>query len=253
MNRPILGVLGGLGPAASVYFYDLITSHTAANKDSDHIDLVLASAASTPDRTDFIVGDGEDPLPSMIETAKRLAAFGADFIALPCNTAHYFYEKLTAATERPVINIIRETVDYLRSQGITRMGLLATDGTVTSGAYEKVCFDAGIECITPDESARKKIMSIIYDDIKAGKSPDMEAFHGVSASLLSHGAQKIVLGCTELSLIKRDEHLPDSVYVDSLEVLACRCITLCGKKPIGFCRSLITFEGERDALFGAVN
>ena len=94
---------------------------------------------------------------------------------------------------------------------------------------------------------------MIYDKVKAGADYGFSDWKPVEDSVSAAGCSCAILGCTELSLIKRDEHLPDSVYVDSLEVLACRCITLCGKQPIDFCRSLITFEGERDALFGAVN
>lgn len=125
MKNPILGILGGLGPASSVYFYDLITSHTKAGCDSDHIDLVLSSHATTPDRTDYIVGRSrENPVTCMAQDARKLEAFGADFIAIPCNTAHTFYEELAEAVSVPVINIMAETVGFLHFLGVRKVGVL---------------------------------------------------------------------------------------------------------------------------------
>ncbi len=249
MKSPVLGVLGGLGPASSAYFYDMITAHTASECDSDHIDLVLASAASTPDRTGFILGNGEDPLPCMADCARRLEAFGADYIAIPCNTAHYFYDEIARSVGIPVINIIRETALYIKSLGISHIGLLATEGTVFSGAYAHVCRETGIDCTVPEKADRDILMDIIYGQIKAGKRADMDAFHAVSRRLTERGCERLILGCTELSLLKRDEGLDGALYTDSLEVLACRSIVLCGGRPIGFSDDLIKFEEERECSF----
>ena len=254
MKKPLLGILGGLGPASSVYFYHLITSHTAASCDADHLDIILSSDSSTPDRTDFILGKSNvSPMSHMLYNSRKLIEYGADYIAIPCNTAHYFYDELTEKVDKPVINIIGETIEYLNHTGCKKIGLLATDGTVKSGAYYHVCAKYGIECIVPGENEQKGVMDIIYSQIKAGKAPDEKLFSKISDALFERGCENIVLGCTELSLMKKIMSLDDR-FTDSLEVLACRCITLCGAQAIGFDDKLIKYEDEKaNALTTTLN
>lgn len=228
----LLGILGGVGPMATVYFYELLTSLTRAECDQDHIDIVISSRATTPDRTAFIMGESDaDPLDAMIPDAKRLVAFGAQVIAIPCNTAHYFYDKLAASVTVPILNIIAETVSTLKSQGVGRFGLLATDGTVDSETYQRYCAAHGIECVVPDPERQARVMSIIYDQIKCGKPANMESFYEIAHYMRSRGCERLVLGCTELSLIKKNESLGD-YYTDSLECLALSTIRACGKRSI---------------------
>jgi aspartate racemase len=136
-NR-ILGILGGLGPMASVYFCEMLISHTKAERDADHINFLLSSRASTPDRSSFILGiSKDDPTDAMTEEARRLEAAGAHLLAIPCNTAHYFYESICRAVDIPILNIISETAKFCKYLGVSRIGVLATEGTAASGAYEK--------------------------------------------------------------------------------------------------------------------
>lgn len=228
------GIIGGLGPMASVYFYEMITSHTLATCDQDHIDLLISSRATTPDRTAYILGQSsESPLPVMIKEANRLISAGADVIVIPCNTAHYFYDGLCESVSVPVINIMTETVRYCVGKGMKKVGILATEGTVKSGTYEKVCRDLGVEAAYPCESSQRLINEIIYSDIKQGKSADMEKFGRVAYELREQNCDTLILGCTELSLVKRNGHL-GRFYTDSLEVLASVTIERCGKTAIGF-------------------
>ena len=230
----LLGVLGGLGPMSTFYFCELVTSHTLANCDADHIDMLISSRASTPDRTAYILGKStESPLPVMQKEARRLIDAGADLLVIPCNTAHYFYDGLTDISSVPILNIIEETVQYLKRRGISTFGLLATEGTVKSESYHRLCKKQDITCITPSKEDQDKISEIIYDAIKQNKHVDMIAFAQVSKSLLDQGCQCLVLGCTELSLL-RQSGLDSEIYVDSLEVLAYRTIVACNKTPIGF-------------------
>jgi len=233
-NHILLGVLGGLGPMSTVYFCEMLNRHTKASCDGDHMDMIISSRATTPDRTAYILGKSDrDPLPVMLEEADRLTRAGANLIVIPCNTAHYFYDGLAKECPVPILNIIRETVDHLAVRGTRRFGLLATEGTVRSGAYHRLCGTVGLECITPDEKDQATITSVIYDSIKQNKPVDSSAFMGVAERLRARGCERIVLGCTELSLLKRDG-LDDSLFIDSLEVLAYRTILSCGKEPIGF-------------------
>ena len=233
-RSPLLGILGGLGPMSSVYFYEMLTEHTAAECDQDHLNIVISSHASTPDRTAYILGNSdENPLDVMIEDVKRLEKYGADVIAIPCNTAHYFYNELKKETDVPILNIIEETVDVAYRSGTECIGVLATDGTVRTESYQKVCAKHGIRCEVPCEKEQAWLMDIIYKDIKSGKRADMEKFSEICRSLEARGCRRLVLGCTELSLIKRNEHLGD-IFLDSLEALAYRTIMKCGKTAIGF-------------------
>ena len=230
----LLGILGGLGPMSTVYFCELLTAHTLAHTDADHIDMIISSRASTPDRTAFILGKSSaDPLPVMQEDAAKLVRAGADLIVIPCNTAHYFYNGLKQSVPVPMLNIIEETLAHLSRIGVRRFGLLATDGTVQSKAYERLCPAYGLECIVPTSDEQAVISSIIYDDIKQNKPVDQARFLAVADAMRARGCERLVLGCTELSLLKRTG-LDDRIFVDSLEVLAHQTILAAGKSPIGF-------------------
>ena len=233
-EKKLLGVLGGLGPMSTVYFCELITAHTDAQKDSDHIDMIISSRASTPDRTAFILKKStEDPLPVMRREADRLTDAGADLIVIPCNTAHYFYDGLQATSKAPILNIIQETVLHLHRNGIQKFGLLATEGTVKSGAYHRVCEPLGMTCLTPTEAEQAQISSIIYDSVKQNLPVDWNSFFHITDAMRARGCERLVLGCTELSLLKK-AGLDDHLFVDSLEVLAYHTILACGKTPVGF-------------------
>lgn len=229
-----LGVLGGLGPMSTVYFCELLNRHTAATCDADHIDMLISSRATTPDRTAYILDkNAPDPLPVMLAEAHRLEAAGVDMLVVPCNTAHYFYDGLASGCKTPILNIIDETCAQLARMGVECFGLLATEGTVRAGAYERFCSSHGLTCITPTDEEQAIISSIIFEQIKQNKPADMAAFLRVADSLCSRGCKKLVLGCTELSLLKK-EGLDGKLFVDSLDVLAYRTILACGKTPVGF-------------------
>lgn len=233
-QRPVLGILGGLGPAASCYLYQMIIDHTPATKDQDHIDLVISSRASTPDRTAFILGKSdEDPFDVMEQDGRSLVAYGATVLAIPCNTAHYFYDRLAAALPVPVLNMPALTVEEARAAGCRKLGILATDGTLQAGTYQLMCERAGLAWAVPSPEAQAMVMSIIYDDIKQGRRADMVKFAAAVADLKSQGCDMAVLGCTELSLVKRDEHL-DGFFIDSTEVLCRHALLACGVTPVGF-------------------
>ncbi len=234
-TAPMLGILGGLGPMSTVCFYEMLTARTKAEADSDHIDMVISSRATTPDRTAYIMGRSDhNPLPIMIDDARRLVAFGANLLAVPCNTAHFFYDALRAAVNVPILNIIEETVGVLSRMGVKHVGILATEGTISSGAYHKACLSCGIAVSAPAPEEQRRLNALIYDTIKSGIRPKAEDLSRIAAPLLREGCERLILGCTELSLIKRDCALDDDVYLDSTEILALRAIRCCGKTPVGF-------------------
>ncbi len=229
----VLGILGGLGPLASVYFYELITKHTLALKDQDHIDIILNSRATTPDRTAFILGENaENPFDIMVEDAKRLVTYGAQAIAIPCNTAHFFYEELDKCIDIPILNMIEQTVIEAKNRG-GEVGVFATSGTVQSRTYQRVCEKHGVKCILPDEKHNEYIMNIIYGCIKQGKRADMKLFDAATQHMQEKNCSCVILGCTELSIVKKDEKI-GNYFIDSMEVLAKNAIEMFGKTPVGF-------------------
>lgn len=233
-KHPVLGILGGLGPAASCYLYQMLIDHTPATCDQDHIDIVISSRASTPDRTAFIVGKSkDDPFLVMEQDGKSLVAYGATVLAIPCNTAHYFYDRLAAALPVPVLNMPRLTVAEARAAGCKKLGILATDGTLLAETYQLMCAEAGVECAVPSPEHQRGVMAVIYDQIKHGKRADINLFNAAAGDLKRQGCDMAVLGCTELSLVKRDEKL-GSFFIDSTEVLCKNALLACGVQPIGF-------------------
>jgi len=205
---------------ATAYFYELITKMTDSKRDQDHIEILIHSKPAIPDRTSYILGHSKDsPLEPMVAVGKKLVQMGAEHIAIPCITAHYFYEVLSRNIGVPILHGITETVSILKYHGIQQVGIMATDGTIQSGLFQEVMINSNIRPIIPDETEQKHIMDLIYDCIKSNRPVDLNSFHEASAHLRKRGADAIVLGCTELSLIKRDYPIGKG-YLDVLEVLA---------------------------------
>jgi len=202
---------------------------TDAATDQEHLEMLVYSAPSIPDRTRYILDNtSENPLPEMLRIGNVLVRQGAERIAIPCVTAHYFFKELEDGIGVPVINGVRETALHLKAHGITKAGIMATDGTVKSRVFHRELEDCGIEVVVPSAARQADVMSLIFDDIKAGKPADMEKFVGVAAQLQENGAQAIILGCTELSLIKRS-HAIGAGFLDAMEILAQQAILQCGK------------------------
>ena len=219
-----LGIIGGLGPMATAYFMELVTGMTDVDCDQKHIPIVLQSIPQTPDRTSYILDHArKDPLPQMVEAGKQLKEAGAQYLAIPCVTAHYFYTELCHKIDLPIISLLERTGDYFRKDDIDTVAILATSGTVKSKIIQQKLGERHIRTLLPDERQQQKIMEIIYKQIKAGQPVDIEEFEQMGKQLQQRGAQKLLLGCTELSLIKRDFVL-DQAYADVLEILAAAVI-----------------------------
>jgi len=212
-----LGILGGLGPAASCYFYDLLIRLRPARQDQDHPDLLLYSKASIPDRSAWLLGRGESPLPALLEGIALLERAGAGAIAVPCATAHHFHREMQAAAGVPVLDMLGLTARALRQAGVSKAALLATEGSYVSGAFAAALEREGITPLSPAREGRRALMDVIYG-IKAGHMPGTQVLEALAAPLLARGAQRVILGCTELSLFAR-AGLPE-VYIDAMRVLA---------------------------------
>lgn len=220
-----LGVLGGMGPLAGAQFAVRVVQLTPAACDQDHIPLLLCNDPRIPDRSTAWVAGGPTPLPAMLRGIGMLQDAGADCIAIPCNTAHLWFDQLQGATGARLLHIVEAVVRDLRRQGIHagRVGVLATRATLETGLYQRFLVAAGYEPFVP--SARE-----VLDDcaacIAAVKSSRREdAFIPLARaieSLAREGACAVVLGCTELPLAIAEQRRGEFgvVLTDSIDALA---------------------------------
>ena len=235
-----LGVIGGLGPIATSHFMELVIRMTRAEKDQEHLDMIIYHTPSIPDRSSYILNPSlPSPLDPMIELGRRLSDQRVGCIAIPCVTAHYFHDILSSAISAPIIHAVEETAAQLHHAGVRRAGIMATDGTVSAGLFQRQLEQQGIEPVIPSPERQQDVMHLIFDCIKANKPADMERFHSVAEELREKGAEVIILGCTELSLIKRDEEIGPG-FLDALEVLAQKAVLRCGAGLKDEYRCLIT-------------
>lgn len=227
-EKKTLGVIGGMGPAATAYFMDLVVRMTRAETDQEHLDIIVCHIPSIPDRTGYILDHRKkNPLPDIIAYGQKLAGFGAGEIAIPCITAHYFYNSLRNEIPVHIVNAVEATALHLKKNGIRRVGVMATSGTLHAGVFQKELERQGLEVVLPLAQRQKDVMDLIYQDIKSGRPGDMARFRRVTEELRACGAEVIILGCTELSIIKRDASI-GAGFIDTLEVLAKESILRCG-------------------------
>ena len=223
----ILGVLGGMGPQATNTFYQRIIDRTQAESDQEHLRVLIWSDAKIPDRTAGILGtpdQAEAVYQHLLADAKLLERAGCTVLAIPCNTSHYFADRLQGELHIPLIHMIRETVSAIRAMGKTTVGILATDGTVRTGIYQQALEAAPV---TLPAQLQRVVMSIIYDEIKKGETGSREKFGEIDAYLRQAGCDCAILGCTELPLAAEQMGLITPT-VDPTEELAKAAIRFCG-------------------------
>lgn len=207
-----LGIIGGLGPLASSYLYELITKKTKAIKDQDHLNIVILSHPSIPDRTAYIINESENnPYPYLLEDAKILRNLGVRMISIPCNTSCFFHEKLQNEIDIPISNLVKNTVKYISQKNYKKVAILATRGTIKSRLYQDELDRYGVDYVCPKTD---EVMEIIYDYVKSGKDVDRQKLYDITNGL---DVDAIILGCTELSILKGKLELDDK-YIDPLEI-----------------------------------
>ncbi len=222
-----LGVLGGMGPQATITFYQFIIDRTDARTDQEHVNAVILSDTGMPDRTQAILsGDTREARQRLLADARLLENAGCTAIAVPCNTSHFFLDDIQKEIGIPIIHMIRETARLVARLGCHRPGILATDGTIQTGLYQKEFAALGIQAAVPGPEAQKLVMSLIYDDIKAGYEGSMKKFDTVHQDLIRQGCDCGVLACTELSVFSVQRRLP-RFYIDAMAVLADCSIRAC--------------------------
>jgi aspartate racemase len=203
MLERVIGILGGMGPRATVDFYREILTLTPGVKDQDHMRVLIYSNPKIPDRTAAILDDGEDPLPHLVESARVLERGGAGILAIPCNTAHYFLPRLQPEIGIKILDMIAETLLDLKSQApqVRTVGLLAATGTVRSGIYHRRFHERGIKVIVPDAVDQPEVQGGIQQvKATAHNRQTAEKFHAIGGRLVAAGAEAIILGCTEIPL-----------------------------------------------------
>lgn len=230
----LVGVLGGMGPMASQLFYKMVNEKTDAKTDQDHLRMLIYSDSSVPDRTKAILsGDTEEVeevYNHIFNDFDLLKKAGCDIFVVTCNTAHYFAEKVERETNLPFINMIEETCKYLsRENEGEKVAILATTGTRKTELYQEHMLDKGVIPYIPSNKVQEMVMYEIYDRVKAGKKYDANVWHEIEKEIKKEGCKRAIMACTELSVIKQDEHL-GNFYVDPMEVLAEKVIESSGKK-----------------------
>lgn len=222
MREKVIGVLGGLGPWATLDLFEKILRLTPAQRDQDHLRLIIDNNPKIPDRSPAILGDGEDPTPALVATARNLQAAGADLIVIPCNTAHAFYDRIAAAVTVPVLHIMEEVARAAKIEvpDLRQVGVLATRAAVAARLYHRAFERVGVEVLVPDAAGQEIVNRAIYA-VKAGQM-GVDITHGlaqVAQRLITAGVQAIVLGCTELPFVLRagDVSIP---LLDSNLILA---------------------------------
>jgi len=221
-----LGILGGMGPAASAEFINRLIQQTPASCDQEHIPFVLWNEPRTPDRSISMRAGNDDPLPYLKEGILSLKFVGCDYIVIPCNSAHYWYDEMNKLGI-PILHIVDSVVDELTCLDIDNqtIGVMGTQGTIEYGIYQNHLENQGWKCIVPDKAEMDYFVQPAIHFIKAGHIE--EAHHllvKVIDSLISRGAKAVVLGCTELPLAVRELEQNSIPLVNSIDSLVKKTI-----------------------------
>jgi aspartate racemase len=230
--RKTIGILGGMGPDATVYLYDRILKSTTAHKDQDHITTIIYSHPGTPDRTAAILENGPSPLPALIHSAKILEQSGADFILMPCVTAHYYYDKIIGHISIPFIHLLETAVHYIKAHPakLKKIGLIATDGTIETGLFQDLLEKNGLETVTPGEEGQRLFNEAVYGEksVKAGFIEEPKHLLIKLAGLLKQkGAEAVIAGCTEIPVALNQADL-DIHYINPLQIMAEEAVSRAG-------------------------
>lgn len=224
-KNKILGIIGGMGPLATSYFFNMIINLTEAKTDQEHVHIIIDNNTNIPDRTSYILDNKkDDPLPIIKESLDRLNKMEVSNIVIPCNTSHYFIDELRSYSMIPIISLIEESRKYLETlEPSLKIAILATTGVIQTKIYETEFKNHNIDYLIPSSSTQSQIMSIIYDGVKKGIAVDKKSFFNIIDSLKKEGCTHFLLGCTELSYLKTEFNLDDT-FIDPLEIISKKII-----------------------------
>ncbi|MFP4116431.1 MAG: aspartate/glutamate racemase family protein [Candidatus Aenigmatarchaeota archaeon] len=215
------GVLGGMGPEATLDLHRKILSKSDAEKDQENIPVMIFNNPQIPDRSDHILNDGECPLDEMVETARSLERAGADFIVIPCNTAHHFFDDIDSSVGIETINLIEEATDFVVSEypEAENIGLLITTGSMETEVYSSFIEESGREPMVPDDNFQDNVMDSIYEIKKGEKTESKKKLEKATENLIRKGSDAVIMGCTEIPLVLSNNDFPVPL-IDPVEILA---------------------------------
>ena len=227
-RRKTIGVMGGMGPAATVEFFRRLVAATPAARDQDHPRILIDNDPGVPSRTEAILNGAASPEPALVAMAQNLERAGAELLAMPCNTAHHYLDAIRDAVEIPALDMLEETVRRVDERCV---GLLATSGTVRTGLYERTLAEKGVRLLVPDDAEQERVMQAI-EAVKSGADPRSLApeLAQTAAALAARGAQAVIAGCTEISLVPGDE-MPIR-WIDALDALVKATLREAGVRPL---------------------
>jgi aspartate racemase len=236
----VIGILGGMGPEATLDCFGKIIKSTPAKTDHEHLRVVIDSNPGIPDRIAAILGRGESPVPALVAGCRALERAGADFIIIPCVTVHFFFPEIQAQAQLPILSILDAIAEAVRRKlpEIKTVGLMGTKATIKAGFVQKRLAQDNITTVFPDGAAQAKILDAIKDikDVFSSRTRSEISTDLIEAarSLIDakpEGAEAIIAGCTEIPLALSQEHLPVP-YFDSLDILARAAIRYAGQTPV---------------------
>lgn len=230
--KKIVGIIGGMGPMATVDLFKKIVDHTPANSDQDHVRVVIDNNTDIADRSSYILNGGINPATEILSSARNLISIGAKVLIMPCNTAHYFYDEVCSSidnigTDIKFLHMIEETANHICNLPTDKrkVYLLATQGTYSSKIYDTVFEAKGVELVKPTPEIKSRVMDMIYDYKKGTFNYTSSDLNEVLNDALSKGASSIILGCTELPLIFDKLNIKENT-IDPTEILAKKAIEL---------------------------
>jgi aspartate racemase len=218
-----IGVLGGMGPEATGWFFQRLVELTPAQSDQQHIPIIIYNQPQIPDRTRAILAQGESPVTALKKGIAVLQNAGVEFICIPCNTAHHYFPELLKVANVPIINLIDCVVEYgmKTMPRLQKVGLLATIGTIKASLYQNAFARHNVDVILPEDWELNDLQSIL-NRLKS-KNRESFAVQKMAEGLVDRGAEAVILGCTELSLIAAELNLPVAIF-DSTEILAQKAV-----------------------------
>jgi aspartate racemase len=223
-----VGIIGGMGPEATLNFFRKIIEFTDAKSDQEHVNMIIDNNTNIQDRSVFILKGEPSPKEELIGTAKKLQNYGAEIIAMPCNTAHFFYEDIKSSIDIPIINMIEETANHiLKEKKNKEIILLSTEGTYKSKIYEKVFKRKDLDLIIPSKNHQKKIMDLIYK-VKKNEKINYSKVNEILKQI-KVSDEIFLLGCTELPIIFQNQKISEE-YIDTVEILAKEVVLKAGYK-----------------------
>lgn len=223
-HRRLIGILGGMGPAATVDFMAKIIAATSAEQDQDHVPMIVHDIPQIPDRS-LAIGSGSDaPFLPMLSGVRMLDAAGVDYIAIPCNTAHHWHARLNASSRAKILHIADAAVDQLRAAAPGCVAIMSTRGTLRARIYEDRLHGAASRVLLPDEATQVTVDKCI-EAVKAGNLPAAMEY-GVAAvdALALQGADSVLMACTELPVALAEYRGKDIRLVDPTDALARVCV-----------------------------